>query len=90
MPGGQATAMGYIFLAGVGLMYVFAYLLHMLSLRYAPASQVAPFFNLEPLVTSGVAAVLLGERLSPGQYAGGVMVLMALILANHADRLKKN
>jgi drug/metabolite transporter (DMT)-like permease len=90
MPGGHATAMGLVFLAGVGLTYVFAYLLHMLSLRHAAASQVAPFFNLEPLVTSGVAAVLLGERLSPGQYAGGVMVLMALILASCADRLKKN
>jgi drug/metabolite transporter (DMT)-like permease len=89
MPGGQATVMGFIFLAGVGVTYVFAYLLHMLSLRYAPASQVAPFFNLEPLVTSGVAAVLLGERLSPGQYAGGVMVLMALVLANYAERWKK-
>jgi len=37
--------------------------------------------NLEPLVTLIIAAVILGERLSPLQYAGGGLVLAAVMIA---------
>ena len=57
-------------MAGVGAIYVVAYMVHMLSLRFAPASTVAPYYNLEPVMTTLVAAVLLGERLNLNQYAG--------------------
>ncbi len=69
---------GYAFLAAVALCYMFGYVIHMLALRYAPASVVAPVFNLEPIVTTGAAALVLGERLSPHQYVGGFIVLAAL------------
>ncbi len=72
---------GHFFLLGVAAIYVVAYLLQMLSLRFARASQVAPFFNLEPMVTTVVAGLLLGEVLSPGQYVGGMLVLAALVAA---------
>ena len=65
-----------------GGFYVIAYLVHMLSLRFAPASIVAPYFNLEPVVTTCVAALLLGERQANNQYAGGGMVLAALVASS--------
>lgn len=82
LPGGTATAPGYAFLGGLAGLYAVAYLVQMLSLRFAPASTVAPFFNLEPVVTTGVAALLLGERLAINQYAGGGMVLAALLASS--------
>ena len=77
--GSPVTGIGLAFMAGVGLLYVCAYMSQMLSLRFAPASTVAPYYNLEPVVTTAVAALLLGERLSLNQYAGGSMVLAALV-----------
>ncbi len=76
---------GLAFLGGVALIYVFAYLVHMTSLSLARATTVAPFYNLEPIVTIAVAALLLGERLTPMQYLGGSMVLAALVLSSLAD-----
>ena len=66
LPGGTATASGACSSCrALAAVYVVAYMVHMLSLRFAPASTVAPFYNLEPVVTTLVAAVLLGERLQP-------------------------
>ena len=75
-------------MAGVGLLYVVAYLVHMLPLRFAPASAVAPYFNLEPIVATVVAALLLGERMALNQYAGGGMVLAALAAASFVGTRK--
>jgi drug/metabolite transporter (DMT)-like permease len=80
-PGGSANQSGVLFMVALGAIYVFAYLIQMLSLRFAPASTVAPFFNLEPVVTTVIASLLLGERLSLNQYAGGALVLAALVLS---------
>jgi DME family drug/metabolite transporter len=63
----------------VAAVYVIAYMVHMLSLRFAAASTVAPFFNLEPVVTTAIAATVLGERLEVNQYIGGGLVLAALL-----------
>ena len=81
-PGGTATGLGLAFMSGVGAIYVVAYMVHMLSLRFAPASTVAPYYNLEPVMTTLVAALLLGERLNLNQYLGGGMVLAALIASS--------
>jgi drug/metabolite transporter (DMT)-like permease len=81
-PGGPVSGIGYAALFGVGCIYVVAYFVHMSSLRFAPASTVAPFYNLEPVVSTTVAAFLLGERLAINQYAGGGMVLAALMLSS--------
>lgn len=78
LPGGSATRLGLVFMCGVAAVYVIAYMVHMLSLRFAPASTVAPFFNLEPVVTTAIAAAILDERLQLNQYAGGGLVLAAL------------
>jgi drug/metabolite transporter (DMT)-like permease len=81
-PGGTATAAGLGFMMGLGCIYVVSYMVQMLSLRFAPASTVAPFYNLEPVVTTAAAALVLGERLQINQYVGGGMVLAALVVSS--------
>ena len=87
-PGGTATTLGLLFMCGVGAVYVIAYMIHMLSLRFAPASTVAPFFNLEPVVTTAIAAAILGERLQNNQYMGGGLVLAALLASSFIGKRK--
>ncbi len=82
MPGGAGAAGGLYFLFGVAAVYVAAYMLQMSSLRFAPASTVAPFYNLEPIVTTICAGLLFGERLTFNQYAGGGIVLAALVVSS--------
>lgn len=88
-PGGTATVPGLVFLFGVAAVYVVAYMIHMLSLRFAPASTVAPFFNLEPVITTAVAATILGERLQTNQYAGGGLVFAAIVTSSLIGRWRK-
>lgn len=87
-PGGSANAAGLAFMSAVGMIYVVAYMIHMLSLRFAPASTVAPFYNLEPVMTTAVAGLLLGERLAINQYVGGGMVLAALVASSRIGSRK--
>jgi inner membrane transporter RhtA len=90
MPSGTGTATGLVFMAVLGILYVFAYMVQMLSLRFAPASTVAPFFNLEPVVATLTAVMLLGERLQINQYAGGGLVLVALLLSSITGRPRRS
>jgi drug/metabolite transporter (DMT)-like permease len=83
---GMVNSLGYAAVTGLGIVYVAAYFAQMQSLRNAPASVVAPYFNLEPVVTSLVAAIALGERLALNQYVGGALVLMALAAASLPER----
>jgi drug/metabolite transporter (DMT)-like permease len=78
---GGITNLGLFFVGGVCLAYVGGYFFHMSSLKAAPASVVAPYFNLEPIVTTVISALLLGETLKLNQYGGGGLVLAALVLA---------
>ena len=86
LSGDQGSWLGAYFLVGVGVVYVAAYMLQMLSLRFAPASTVAPFYNLEPILTTLCAALLFGEVLSLNQYAGGAIVLVALVASSLLGR----
>ncbi|MFL5258935.1 MAG: DMT family transporter [Hyphomicrobiales bacterium] len=79
---GQASAIGWIWAFALSGAYVAAYFFHMVSLKHAPASVVAPFFNLEPIVATLIAAIFLGETLAVNQYAGGAVVLVALVLSS--------
>lgn len=88
-PGGDVAFLGYLALVALGTIYVLIYFVHMQSLAFAPASVVAPFFNLEPVMTTLIAAVMLGERLALNQYAGGALVLVALLLAGLQGKAKR-
>ena len=61
---GMAPAV-YLFALAVAVAYIGGYLLHMFSLRGAPASTVAPIFNIEPIVATTAAAITAGKRLPP-------------------------
>ncbi len=78
---GHATAIGIVALAGLCLSYVGGYLTQMRALRQAPPSAVAPIFNIEPVVSLAVAGTFLGETLTANQYAGGALVVLALLLS---------
>lgn len=88
LPGGSASLLGVVFMAAVGAVYVVGYMSQMLSLRFAPASTVAPYYNLEPVTSTLVAAVALDERLMVNQYAGGGLVLAALVASSLLGRWK--
>jgi drug/metabolite transporter (DMT)-like permease len=65
----------------VAISYVGAYSLQILALRVTSAVHAGLFFNLEPIMTGIVAAIFVGERLLPLQYAGAVLVIVALLSA---------
>lgn len=65
----------------VSLTYLAGYFLHMSSVRAAPSSVVAPYFNLEPIVSTVIAVVFLGEAMTVNQWVGGAMVFAALVIS---------
>lgn len=75
--GVNGVAIGAVLL--VGLSYCAAYFMQMSSVANAPASTVAPYFNIEPVVTTVVAMLLLGEKLTMLHVTGGAMILIAIV-----------
>lgn len=65
----------------VAIAYLGGYFFHMSSVRAAPSSVVAPYFNLEPIVSTGLAVFILGEAMTSNQWAGGAMVFAALVIS---------
>ncbi len=72
------TAVAFLGLACSGLAYIFWYD----ALANIDASQVAAFIYLEPLVTVVVAAIVLGEALTPATFIGGLTILCGVYLVN--------
>lgn len=64
----------------VVLAYLVGFFLQLAASSAAPAALVTQLFFLEPVAAIASASLLLGERLSPIQYAGAALVLVALIL----------
>lgn len=62
--------------------YIAGMCLLMLAVQLANPAPVSMINNLEPLVTLVVAALILEEHLTAIQYAGGGLVLMAIVLAS--------
>jgi drug/metabolite transporter (DMT)-like permease len=71
-------ALAFLGIACSGLAYIFWYD----ALAQFDASQVAAFIYLEPLITVGVAAVVLGEAFMPITFFGGLMILVGVYLVN--------
>lgn len=57
-----------------GMAYVFWYD----ALKALPAPQVGAFLYLEPLVATGVAAAVLGERVTLPSFLGGAIILLGV------------
>jgi drug/metabolite transporter (DMT)-like permease len=65
-----------------------AFLCFNYALTRIPAAQAAVCINGIPLVTACGAWVLLGETLTSMQLTGGILVLVAVLLANHTPKIK--
>lgn len=72
------TLIGWSGLAGATFCYLLALACQLLAVRHRGAAGTAVIFNLEPLVSIGCAALLLGERLSLQQGLGVALVMLAL------------
>ena len=59
-----------------------AYLLLNYAFRFIPASKVAVFINLTPIVAVASAYVLLGERFTPGQAIAAAVVVAGVWVTN--------
>jgi drug/metabolite transporter (DMT)-like permease len=80
---------GWIVMAsgfGFSLAYCGGYFLQMSGVKYAPASTVIPYFNLEPVLTTLVAFLFLGEQLSLLHIIGAGLVIGSLLVMNLLDR----
>lgn len=66
---------------------VAAQLLLVAALRRLPARTSSAFLLVNPVAASVLAAVLLGERLSPAQLVGAVLVLIGIALATGVPEL---
>jgi drug/metabolite transporter (DMT)-like permease len=86
LPGGEALPTGVLAMCGVAIAYLAGYSLHMTTLRVAPSAAVAPYFNIEPVISTVLAFFILGERLLPVQYAGAALVLFAILIIPFLDR----
>jgi drug/metabolite transporter (DMT)-like permease len=74
------AAGGVLFLTAV--CSIAAYLMLNYAFRFIPASRVAVFINLTPIVAVASAYVLLGERFTPGQAIAVVVVVAGVWLTN--------
>ncbi len=72
------TATGWYAFAAASVAYVVAIVTQFTATRIGGTVGTALFLNFEPLVSISAAALLLGERLAPLQYAGAAFVLTAL------------
>ena len=73
-------------LIGSGLCYAVGIFLHFGAINVIGAARTAMLFNLEPIIAMILAAFLLGESLTLVQYAGGALVIGALVMTSLADR----
>jgi len=72
------TAILVLGIFGSGLAYIAYYD----ALQVLPASQVGVFLNIEPLVTTLLAAFLLSEPITLIVMAGGVIIIAGVYLVN--------
>lgn len=56
------------------------YIIFYWALRHMPASRLAAFSYLQPVMAIALAALLVGERITPHVVAGGVLVLLGVYL----------
>lgn len=68
------------------VLYIVAYSLWSMGLPLIGPVRTAGMMNLEPVVSLVVAAIVLGERLTPVQMGGGALVLVALVLVTRSSR----
>jgi drug/metabolite transporter (DMT)-like permease len=73
-------AIGWIAFIGSAFGFVFGAVLFYSMLARIGAQRVAMFMNSEPVLTVGLAVILLGEALTPLQLLGGALVVAAIVV----------
>lgn len=64
-----------------------AVVLYLRAVRILGASQAAILSTFEPVFTVALAVIILGEHLSPAQWAGATAVLAGVLIAEKAGRI---
>ena len=84
---GAVSPLGFVWLAGVAVVStVGAIGLFFAGLRRVGPTAASILSTLEPVVTVGLAFVVFGESLGPVQLAGGVLVLLAVLVVRTPPR----
>jgi len=74
------AASGWVAFIGIGFTTTAAIVALYVSTQRIGPFHTALFMNLEPLMTAGLSAVVLGDRMTPVQLLGGAMMIAALCL----------
>jgi probable blue pigment (indigoidine) exporter len=72
------TALGWVAFVGISFTTTTAILTLYVSTQRIGPFRTALYMNLEPLMTSVLSAVVLGDRMTPLQVAGGAVMIAAL------------
>ncbi|MHA1536041.1 MAG: DMT family transporter [Alphaproteobacteria bacterium] len=72
-------------LAGCLLAYMLAAMSFYSAVGRLGPQRVAMAMNVEPIFTIGLAAAILAERLTPGQFAGAGLIIAAIFTARYAE-----
>lgn len=86
-PRWPGTTGGWLAIAGIAIVSTVA----AITLFFAGLARIGPtrastLSTVEPLVTIALAAIVLGETIAPVQFAGGALILAAVILLARATR----
>ena len=82
---------GWIALLGLGIFGSgLAYIAYYDALQVLPASQLGVFLNIEPLVTTLLAATFLGEPITLIVLLGGAIIILGIYLVNRLPRISDN
>ncbi|HEV7768457.1 MAG TPA: EamA family transporter [Thermoanaerobaculia bacterium] len=84
----SSTAWGALLFLAIGCSAL-GYLFWYGALEQIEVSRVAIFLYLEPLITFIAAAMLLGERVSGIVIAGGLLVLVSVLIAQYAPEMAR-
>jgi drug/metabolite transporter (DMT)-like permease len=84
----QLDLRGWIALLGLGIFGSgLAYIAYYDALQVLPASQLGVFLNIEPLVTTLLAATFLGEPITLMVLLGGAIIIFGIYLVNRLPRV---
>ncbi len=81
LPWPHALSVAPLMLGVVFVASVFPFALTFAALRLLPAPRVGLVSTFEPVVAAGAAWLLLSETLSPAQLGGGLLVMVAIVMA---------
>ncbi len=84
---GRLDLLGWGAILGLGILGSgLAYIAYYDALQVLPASQLGVFLNIEPLVTTTLAALLLAEPITLTVVLGGAIIILGIYLVNRKTR----